>query len=121
MRKGESCIAVAEVMVDAVEIDRFVIVEDGVLLLDSIPVTLLDPFPLEGAGLGFLDPHGVLPKRPLLEAGVDEPLTLRFATHPDLSPSAPFSPFPVGSTGLGGGGGRGPSGFQGKVARNLPR
>ena len=85
-----------------------------------MPLTLLGPLPLEGAGLDFLDPHGVLPKRPLFEVEVDDPLILRLAPCPNLLPSGPFSPFPVGSMGLGRVGGHGPSGFQGKVARNLP-
>lgn len=60
------------------------IVEEGVLLLDSVPLTLEGPFPLEGAGLDFLDPHGVLPNRPLFRVELDEPLTLRLATLPNL-------------------------------------
>jgi hypothetical protein len=103
-----------------VEVDEIVTVEAGVLLLDSIPLVLQGPFPLEGAGLGFLDPLGVLPKRPLCEVEVDDPLILRLAPCPNLLPSGPFSPFPVGSMGLGGGGGHGPNGFQGKAVRNLP-
>lgn len=103
-----------------VEFDELVIVEAGVALLDSIALALQGPLPLEGAGLGFLDALGVLPKRPLFEVEVDDPLILRLAPCPNLPPSGPFSPFPVGSTGLGGGGGHGPSGFQGKAARNLP-
>ena len=106
--------------VDAVEVDEFVTVEAGVLLLDPIPPTLQGPFPLEGAGLDFLDPDGVLPKRPRFKLGVDDPLILRLAPCPNLLLSGPFSPFPVGSIGLGGGGGQGPSGFQGKAARNFP-
>ena len=102
-----------------VEIDEFVIVEAGVLLLDSILLVLQGPLPLEGAGLDFLDPLGVLPKRPLFEVEVDDPLMLRLAPCPNLLPSSPFSPFPGVSTELGGGG-RGPSGFQGRDARNLP-
>ena len=122
VKEDESCIDVGEVVVyvDAVEADWLVIVEVGVLLLDSMPLTLQGPFPLEGAGLDFLDPHGVLPKRPLFEVEVDEPLILRLALCPNLLPSGPFSPFPAGSTGLGGGSGHGPSGFQGRDARNLP-
>ena len=111
MRGDESYVGVGEVVV---------CVEAGVLLLDSIPLTLQGPFPLEGAGLDFLDPHGVLPKRPLFGVEVDDPLTLRLAPCPNLLPSGPLSPFPVGSMGLCGGGGHVPSGFQGKAARNLP-
>jgi len=81
VRKEESWADVVEVMVrvDAVEVDWFVTVDAGVLLLDSIQLTLEGPFPREGAGLDFLDPHGVLPKRPLFEVELDEPLTLRLA------------------------------------------
>ena len=120
VRKDESCADVVEIMVyvDEVEVDWFVIVEAGVLLLDSIPLILEDPFPLEGAGLDFLDPHGVLPKRPLF--GVAEPLIVRLATLPNLLPSGPFSPLLAGSKGLGRTGGHGPRGFRGNVARNLP-
>jgi hypothetical protein len=99
-------------------VDWFVIVEAGVLLLDSIPPTREGPFLLEGAGLDPLDPQGVLPKRPLFGVELEEPLTLRLATCPNLLQSSPFSPLPTGSTGLGGG--HGPRGFQGKAARNLP-
>ena len=45
------------------DIDWFVIVEVGVLLLESIPLTLLGPFPFEGAGMDSLDPHGVYSSR----------------------------------------------------------
>jgi hypothetical protein len=107
------------VRVDAVEVDWFVTVEAGVLLLDSIPLTLEGPFPREGAGLDFLDPDGVLPKRPLFEVEVEEPLTLRLATCKLLPPS-PFSPLTLGSMELGRGGDQGPRGFQGKAARNFP-
>ena len=121
MRKGESRVDFGGVTVDVdvVDVDWFVTVEAGVLLLDSVPLALPGPFPLEGAGLDFLDPHGVLPKRPL-EVEVDDPLILRLAQCPNLLLSDPLSPFPAGSVGLGGGSGHGPSGFQGKVARNLP-
>jgi len=107
------------VYVEVVEIDEFVIVEAGVLLLDSILLVLQGPLPLEGAGLDFLDPLGVLPKRPLFEVEVDDPLVLRLAPCPNLLPSSPFSPFPGGSMELWGGD-RGPSGFQGRDAKNLP-
>lgn len=116
-REGESYTGIV-VVEDMVYVDE-VEVEAGVLLLDSTPPTLEDPFPLEGAGLDLLDPHGVLPKRPLFEVELDEPLTLRLATCPPAPPN-PFSPLPVGSTGLGGGGGQGPAGLQGKAARNRP-
>lgn len=121
MGNDESCTDVIEatVNVDAVEVDWFVDVEEGVLLLDSIPPILEGPFPLEGAGLDLLDPHGVLPSLPRFEVD-DEPLTLRLATCPNLLPSGPFSPLPGGSMGLGGGGGHGPRGFRGKAARSLP-
>ena len=92
------------VYVEVVEIDEFVIVEAGVLLLDSILLVLQGPLPLEGAGLDFLDPLGVLPKRPLFEVEVDDPLMLRLAPCPNLPPSSPFSPFPRGSMGLEGSG-----------------
>lgn len=105
--------------VDVVEIDEFAVVERGVLLLDSILLALQGPLPLEGAGLDFLDPLGVLPKRPLFEVEVDDPLILRLALCSNPPPSSPFSPFPTGSVGLGGGC-HGPSGFQGRTARSLP-
>lgn len=116
-RKSESYtgVVVVEDMVYADEVE----VEAGVLLLDSIPLNLEDPFPLEGAGLDLLDPQGVLPKRTLFEVELEEPLTLRLATCPPLPPN-PFSPLPAGSTGLGGGGGQGPAGFHGKAARKRP-
>ena len=120
-REGKSYANVGEAImyVDVVEIDEFVIVEAGVLLLDSILLALQGPLPLEGAGLDFLDPLGVLPRRPLCDVDVDDPLILRLAPCPNLLPSSPFSPFPAGSMGVDGSG-HGPSGFQGRVARNLP-
>lgn len=108
------------VYVEVVDFDEFVVVEAGVVLLDSIVLGLQGPLPLKGAGLDFLDALGVLPKRPLFEVEVDDPLILRLAPCPNLLPSGPFSPFPAGSMGFGEDGGHGPSGFQGKAARNLP-
>lgn len=96
------------------------IVDAGVPLLDSIQLTLEGPFPREGAGLDFLDPHGVLPKRPLFEVELDEPLTLRLVICKPLPPN-PLSPLTMDSIGLCNGcGDQGPRGFQGRAARNCP-
>lgn len=113
VREGKYYASVGGVVVyvEDVEFVEFVTVEAGVLLLDSILLVLQGPLPLEGAGLDFLDPLGVLPKRPLFEAEADGPLIPRSAP----CPNNPLSTFHVGSAGF-----HGPSGFQGKAARNLP-
>ena len=72
---------------------KFVTVEVGVLLLDSILLVLQGPLHLEGVRLGTFDPLEVLPGRPLFEVGVRGPLVLCLTLCPTCCHRPALSPY----------------------------